>query len=102
MARPEKKEQIMPVDKDTEKKVIEHLDEKLGKRLTCPVCGHQEWSLNDHFMQLDEFGPDRPAFGKYKIFPVIVLTCQHCGHVLLFGALALGVIERPPKDEDDG
>jgi hypothetical protein len=64
------------------------LDE-LRKRIDgicCGVCGARSFSLPDPLFELREFEPSKEVCG---VTPLIVLTCDNCGFVLLFNAKCL-------------
>lgn len=64
--------------------LVAHVLEKAGGTLTCQVCGTNEWHLSDLTARLDVIA--QPERG----YPLVVLMCKNCGHVLLFNALGLG------------
>lgn len=66
----------------------------------CPICGDQ-LSWNSNILEMREF--NKGAIGKGVVIPVVHATCQSCGHILVFNAIALGLIDKDSGEiiEDD-
>jgi hypothetical protein len=60
----------------------------------CPHCGNINTSVGEHVFRLAVGFQPIPR-GYVPIVPVI---CSNCGHVRLFGALAMGLVP-PPQSE---
>jgi rubrerythrin len=81
----------------------ELLKEKLDKqtRFVCPVCGQGHIAVSDRLFELREFeGGNLIVGGGSSLIPLIVLTCQNCGHVFFLNAIALGILKNEGKEND--
>lgn len=80
----------MALDEDAKKKISDHIESKLNS-YKCPICEHCEWIPPDAIHEIRDFN-----FGHLKaggtLVPVVVMTCQKCGYVLLFNAIHTQVI----------
>lgn len=69
------------------------LDERWGMpRKECTVCGMREWGINDSVFELREFFGPTTVLGHGKLFPVIPVTCSHCGNTVFFNAIPAGIV----------
>ncbi len=75
---------------DERNKISQHIESKLAKH-KCAVCEDTNWIPPDAIHELRDFN-----FGHLKtggiIVPVVVMTCQRCGYIMLFNAIHTGVI----------
>jgi aconitase B len=60
----------------------------------CPACNSADWAANDTIFQLPEFHQGGILLGGLT-FPILPVTCNKCGYVLLFNAMILGIISLP-------
>lgn len=78
-------------DKIDPQKVVEWLNSHWEGLKLCPICHHNNWFVNDSLVQLTEFHRVGLVLGG-PVIPMVVVSCNNCGHTLFFSALKLGVI----------
>ena len=78
-------------------KVVSWLNTQWKGDKACPVCKHNDWAVGPRVLELREFHGGTFVVGSTLIQPLVVLTCQVCGHVLLFSASAVGLW--PPAEK---
>lgn len=53
----------------------------------CSTCGHKEWGIIDVIN-----APVHAPFARTtETVPVVATACGHCGHVVLFSAVMMGI-----------
>lgn len=63
-----------------------------GKR-ECMICINPTvWNIGD-VVEVREFNEGNHCPGA-PIFPLVQIQCKTCGHVVMFNAIALGVVSR--------
>ena len=67
----------MPLTPEQRIQIGTHITPKLAEQ-GCPACGQ---TREDRWMPADDIG----AIGNLNV-PIVVLTCQECGHMELFNA----------------
>lgn len=68
-----------------------------GKNIpVCSFCGNNSWSISSKIFQLLEFDTNGLTLGG-PTYPVVPITCNHCGNTLLINALVANLID-PPED----
>ena len=86
---------------------VDLLVKALGDKIVqCPLC-QKSHSFNaaPTLMELREFHGGDFVVGT-PIVPLAVLTCSHCGNVILLNALSAGLLENPaventPKENEN-
>lgn len=69
------------------------LKEKVGDFPACAACGNKTgWSIGGHLVCLPF--ADGSAAGP----PLVSFTCSKCGHLLMFNAQVLGVLDAPTDE----
>ena len=76
-------------DIDT-KKVLAHLNKIRSTSKGCKFCGANDWAVIDKVFELREF--QSRVVGS-PIIPVIPVTCNQCGNILLFNAIAAKLVK---------
>jgi len=58
----------------------------------CPMCGHNNWALQDTIKYLGVYDAEyqQPVEGKF--FPTIAAICEKCFYTALFSATRLGIV----------
>lgn len=81
--------------------VIEYVSRVSGNNpIVCPVCGNNQWSLNDLVTEMREFCNGKLPIGTgIQIIPFVSITCNRCGHSLFFNAIRAGVVTPQPAQE---
>jgi len=78
---------------------IKWLDQHWKGQKACPVCRHDEWIVADQLLEMRAFRPydDLPPVKK---IPLLLITCDHCGHSLFFNAIRAGFIKTHPSKKN--
>ena len=76
-------------DIDT-KKVLEHLNKVHGTSKVCKFCGANDWAVIGKVFELREF---RNQVAGSPVIPVVPVTCNQCGNLLLFNAIAAKLVK---------
>jgi hypothetical protein len=76
-------------DIDT-KKVLAHLNKIGNTSKGCKFCGANDWAVIGKVFELREF---RGGAVGSPVIPVIPVTCNQCGNLLLFNAIAAGLVK---------
>lgn len=79
-------------------KIIQHLTKKWKGRI-CPMCGTGAWNVSDKVFELREFHDGNIVLGVGPIIPIIPVTCDNCGNVVLINAIVAGAVA-PQKNEE--
>lgn len=59
----------------------------------CPICiSSTVWGIGD-IVEVRDFNEGNHCPGA-AITPLVQINCQNCGHVVLFNAIVLGVVDR--------
>lgn len=74
------------------------LKERVGDFPACPVCRNASgWLLPSSFLAAPAWAPEE---GEPAGVPLVAITCNQCGHVLLFHAARLGLLDDElPSDQ---
>ena len=67
----------------------------------CPICGCTDWGLENTIYQMPQFfnNPVEEMLTKDKSnFPVIPVTCEKCGNVILFSAIHHGIVKNEEEE----
>lgn len=68
--------------------------------IKCPICGGNNWTLNDLIIESREFQNGNLIIGgESHVVPFVSITCKKCSHTLFFNAIQLGIIKPDTKDE---
>jgi len=90
----------MFLDDEQAAQVIQKLDDLWPEPRECPACGKRDWTLANQIFELSGFDPGGVIHGV-PVFPVIALTCNHCGKAHFFSAITMGLVPREPTEEKD-
>lgn len=64
-------------------------------RRTCPICATNTWNIENMIAEMRQFSGGSFVIGAgVGIFPLLVVTCINCGHVLLFNAMMAGLVKK--------
>jgi len=72
------------------KKVLGHLNKIRNTPKGCKFCGANDWAVIDKVFELREF-QGKPIGSP--VIPVIPVTCNQCGNILLFNAIVAKLIK---------
>ena len=76
---------------DTEK-AIASLDKHWKGDRNCPVCQKNSWVVGDELVEMRPFHGGALVTGGH-LYPLFAVTCDVCGHTLLFNAIVAGLVE---------
>lgn len=65
----------------------------VGIRGACSLCGSKHWSIDETIHEIREFNGGGLIVGG-PITPVILITCDNCGHTSALSAVMIGVVPR--------
>lgn len=71
--------------------VIDKLSEVWTVKRLCPVCASGKLSLTD-MVEVRDYNEGNHCPGA-AITPMVEVVCDICGYVMLFNAIALGVVD---------
>jgi predicted nucleic-acid-binding Zn-ribbon protein len=82
----------MPLDADATRKLTEWLSSKGAPK--CPQCGGNVWAARDCLaaIALGELQPDGKIVPLQQSLPAYVMSCAHCGYVVMFNAEIVGMV----------
>jgi len=81
------------VNEEFGNRVARVLQAKLGNSPTCPMCKRQVMmNISPQLYTFPSIMPEENRIDLGSTFPVVVTSCTHCGHVMLFSAIQLGLI----------
>lgn len=71
-----------------------------GKPIICPICGHNQWGVNNIVTEMREFQNGDFILGPGSaIMPFVSISCNNCAHTLFVNAIKAGIIH--PQDKSD-
>jgi hypothetical protein len=70
----------------------------------CSICGHRQWTLLDHFVDLPVYRGGNIVLGAGPHYPNIGIICGNCGNTQLINAVLAGIFiadnPKPNMDEE--
>ena len=85
---------------DKEREIVLAKFGELAPDAICPICESGELHVMDTIFELREYqGGQLKLGGRTSIIPVIPASCPECGHIQLFSAVRLGVVEVEKSEE---
>jgi len=75
------------------KRAADWLNTKWQGPKVCPICKNNNWGIPDTLAEVRGFFQGSLVVGG-PVFPVLLVTCNVCGHVLAFNAVVMGLVER--------
>ncbi len=90
----------MKISPEKTQEVLNQITSKCTIR-KCPMCGGNEWNIEDKIFELREFNNGNLVIGggSSSIIPLLAITCTNCGNTQFINALMCGAIDRTPKVE---
>lgn len=83
------KEKEMKVNQE---KLLKIINQK-WKTKFCPMCGKNDWTINNDMMTMLGVGEDKSIQLGGKIVPVVAITCNECGNTIFVNPLAIGCVD---------
>lgn len=77
----------------------EWFNEKIGTIKPCQVCGVTEYQVAPHLVSMPAF-QNGVLYTKTGI-PAMMMMCGNCGNMLLFNAMAMGLLS-DDEEESNG
>ena len=71
---------------------IAWLDQHWKGTHKCPICTNDNWTVSDDLVEVGLFKGGALVVGG-ALFPFMVVTCNTCGHTLLFNAIKAGLVQ---------
>ena len=62
-----------------------------SKSVHCPCCGSQNFGAEDMLAMTNSVEANTGRINYLRGFPLVVLICQDCAHVMFFGAKKMGI-----------
>lgn len=96
MVSPTQPPEPQRLSKAQTEKAIDWLKEKCPhlnpKGVGCPACAGHSFMLDQELWEMRTFSGGG-LFAAGSVWPLLVLTCNTCGHLMTFNAYRAGVIE---------
>jgi transcription elongation factor Elf1 len=85
--------------KEFTRKNADALKKTIGEKLTCPMCGHKDFTVLGGYVREDlQTQMNSFVFGSPVALSMAVVVCQHCGFVSHHD---VDVLQKPEKAEDE-
>lgn len=78
--------------KINKEKLIDVINQKWSTK-TCPMCGRNNWSIDDDMMAMVSIGKDLSVQLGGKIIPVTAVICRECGNTVFVNPIVISCIE---------
>lgn len=59
----------------------------------CPLCNNHDWGVASKLFYLGEFDKEGVDLRGAR-FPVLPITCSHCGYTMFISALVAGILDK--------
>ena len=70
------------------------LDQNWKGTHKCPICTNTKWNVSDELVVVTFYtGRALVLGGEQELLPFMVVTCDTCGHILLFDAIKAGLVK---------
>lgn len=79
---------------------LKALDQQRGKTLSCPVCGHQKWTIQPYVVGVQPVGGHGANVGPYPAQQLVMVNCNNCTNTLFFNAGHMGVQQKDPPPQN--
>lgn len=88
----------MQLSDQQQRDLLAFLQRSWPETAACPVCRQNDWAVRSRVFELGEY---RETAGRSPqragALPVVALTCETCGYVVLLDAVKAGVTKEPIK-----
>ena len=82
------------------RKILEVLGKKTNQPKVCSSCGHTQWIVNGDILMMNQYTGQGIALGGGK-YPFFTITCERCGHSMMFNAIYAGVLNNKGEIVND-
>ena len=79
-------------EKLDKEKAIAWLNELWPGNRLCPICTNNSWSVSDDLVEIRPYKGGTLVVGG-SLYPLMIVTCNTCGHTLLFNAVVAGLVQ---------
>ncbi len=66
---------------------------KEWKSKQCPMCGNNDWTIDPDIMTMLPVDEERSVQLGGKFVPIVAVTCNKCGNVVLINPLAIHCLD---------
>lgn len=93
----------MKLTDELSRKAIAWLNANWQGDRACPVCHHNNWTVNPHVFEFRPYEKGALVVGGL-VYPVVLVICNHCGSTLMFSAMRMGLLQdgEPESEEKEG
>jgi RNase P subunit RPR2 len=63
-------------------------------RFACASCKNNSFLISDRLFEIREFNAGNLVIGgDSTLLPLVILTCEKCGHTIMLNAIKLGIVD---------
>ncbi len=89
----------MQITEEQKNHVLMKLNQFWQGKKACPICNTEKWNVSNKLFEVRELSVRREE--NTDICPVVPITCDMCGNMILFNAIHLGFTFSLEFDEDE-
>ena len=78
---------------------ITKLEKLWSKNRICPICGNNQWTVNDTIFELREFQGGDLVVGAGQVYPIVPIMCSNCGYSIFLNAIISGAYPAQKQQE---
>ena len=79
--------------------VLQKLNQLWQGVKACPICNTEKWNVSDKMFELRELNISKEE--NPDVCPIIPITCDTCGNMVLLNAIHLGFTFSVEVDEEE-
>ena len=87
----------MQLSDEQQKELLAFVSRTWPETAACPVCHRNDWAVRSRLFEVSEYREAATKSAHRGGLPVVALTCESCGYVLLLDAAKAGVTREPTK-----
>ncbi len=89
----------MQITDEQKNHVLLKLNELWKGAKACPLCNTEKWNVSDKLFEIRELSVSKEE--NADVCPIIPITCDTCGNMILLNAIYLGFTFSLEVDEDE-